>query len=86
MSAQVFLPDEGHTLACLIRATLRSTSDRSIVSCVVQDDMVDAPGLMVRAESVQDILCAIDANITWLGQLEASLNLPTLRSPSSASA
>jgi DNA-directed RNA polymerase subunit L len=75
MPTSVFFADEGHTLASMIRATLRSSSDTSIVSCVVNDDLVDPSGVVVRAECVADIVDAIDANLDWLQGLRTQLGL-----------
>ena len=73
MPVRLLIPDQGHTLASMMRATLCSSSDTSIASCVVNDAMVDTPGVVVRAECAEDIVNAIDANLAWLRDLRQQL-------------
>ena len=75
MPVRVFFPDASHTLACLIRSTIQSTSDLSIVSCVVNDDLIDPAGLVVRAESMGDVVRAIDDNLAWIRNEKSRLGL-----------
>ena len=77
MPVRLLMPDEGHTLASMMRATLHCSGDTSIASCIVNDDTVDTPGVFVRAECAEDIVNAIDANLAWLQRVRDQLGVPT---------
>ena len=57
-SFECFIPDQGHTLAGLIRPLL-VTDPGEMTYAVVTDPMCDKPGVRIRAQSREHVLKAI---------------------------
>ena len=73
-SFECFIPNEGHTLAGLIRPLLLDDPEE-VTYAVVTDPMCDEPGIRIRAKSREHVLKAIEGAekllSTWKDRLQA---------------
>jgi hypothetical protein len=75
MAYVAFFPGQDALLACLLRHELERTAahDRSVVSCTVTDDMVEAAGVRVHAESEAHVRDAIARALAWVREHRAAV-------------
>ena len=69
----IFIPDEGHTLAGMLRPYLTPATSTSITYAVVTDPMCEDPGLRIRASSRQSVVDAIHSARRLLNAWERAL-------------
>jgi DNA-directed RNA polymerase subunit L len=76
MTYTFFFPEEGHTLAGLIRMEMIPSEKTAIYGCNITDFMVDKPGLKVSCSSKQELIEMIEMCIKKIQEIKSAVIKP----------